>query len=182
MTLKFMGKKRGMTQIFDEKGNRVVCTVISIEPNIISQVKRKETDGYNAIQTAALKLTPSKARNLSKALQGHYAKAGVDPRRHASESRLENVDEFQLGQDLSVSYFSEVTYVDVSGVSKGKGHQGVMKRYHFAGVRFARFRFSPTWWILRNEIYSWTLLAWAKKIWSNGWRRCHSSEFARCEG
>ncbi len=133
MTLKFMGKKLGMTRLFDAKGNHVVCTVISAEPNIISQVKRKETDGYEAVQVAAQKVKPSKLRNVSKALRGHYAKASIEPRVNVSETRVESAQEFQVGQEVSVAQFSEVAFVDVQGVSKGKGHQGVIKRYHFAG-------------------------------------------------
>lgn len=133
MTLKLMGKKRGMTQIFDENGNHVVCTVIFAEPNVVTQIKRKESDGYEAIQLAAVKEKPSKARNVTKPLQGHFAKAGVEPRRHMTESRVKSVEEFQVGQEVGVSSFAGVPYVDVQGVSKGKGYQGVIKRHHFAG-------------------------------------------------
>jgi large subunit ribosomal protein L3 len=133
MTLKMMGKKRGMTQLFDEKGNRVVCTVISAEPNIITQIKRKESDGYDALQLAAFKVKPSKVRNVSKPLQGHFAKAGVNARTTIAESRVENAETFQVGQEIGVNYFTDGEYVDVSGVSKGKGYQGVIKRHHFAG-------------------------------------------------
>jgi large subunit ribosomal protein L3 len=133
MTLKLMGKKRGMTRIFDEKGNHIVCTVISAEPNVVTQIKRKDTDGYDAIQLAAVKVTPAKKRNVSKPLQGHFAKANVEPRRHLAESRLDSVEEFQVGQEVGVGHFAEIPYVDVQGVSKGKGYQGVIKRHHFAG-------------------------------------------------
>lgn len=130
MTMKLMGKKRGMTRLFDEKGNHIVCTVISAEPNVITQIKRKETEGYDAVQLSAFKV---KAKNVSKPLQGHFAKAGVEPRRTTGESRVEKVEEFQVGQEIGVSYFADVEYVDVCGVSKGKGHQGVIKRHNFAG-------------------------------------------------
>lgn len=133
MTLKLMGKKRGMTRIFDEKGNHVVCTVISAEPNVISQIKKKESDGYEAVQLSAFKVKPSKARNVTKPLQGHFKKAGIEPRDHCIESRLASTEEFQVGQEVSVGYFSDVIFVDVAGVSKGKGFQGVIKRHHFAG-------------------------------------------------
>lgn len=128
-----MGKKQGMTRLFDEKGNHVVCTVISAEPNVITQIRRKEVDGYEAVQLSAVKVKPSKLRNVSKPLQGHYAKASVEPRVHVAESRVKNPDDFQVGQEVGVSYFADVTFVDVAGVSKGKGHQGVIKRHHFAG-------------------------------------------------
>jgi large subunit ribosomal protein L3 len=133
MTLKLMGKKRGMTRLFDKDGNHVVCTVISAEPNVITQVKRKDTDGYEAIQLSAFKVKPSKKKNVSKPLQGHFAKAGVEPRGHSAESRVASVEEYQVGQEMGVGYFAEIAYVDIQGVSKGKGYQGVIKRHHFAG-------------------------------------------------
>ncbi|MES2122382.1 MAG: 50S ribosomal protein L3 [Chlamydiota bacterium] len=133
MTLKFMGKKLGMTRLFDEKGNHVVCTVISAEPNIITQVRRKEKEGYEAVQLAAVKVKPSKLRNVSKPLQGHYAKAGVEPRVHVAESRVDSAEAFQVGQEVGANYFADAAFVDVAGVSKGKGYQGVIKRHHFAG-------------------------------------------------
>jgi large subunit ribosomal protein L3 len=133
MTLKLMGKKRGMTRLFDESGNHVVCTVISAEPNLISQIKNKDKDGYEAIQLSAFKVKPPKVKNVSKPLRGHFAKAGIEARSHIIESRVPSIEEFQVGQEISVAYFAETTYVDVQGVSKGKGHQGVIKRHHFAG-------------------------------------------------
>jgi large subunit ribosomal protein L3 len=133
MTLKLMGKKRGMTRLFDKNGNHVVCTVISAEPNIITQIKRKETDGYEAVQLSAFKIKSSKAKNVSKPLQGHFAKAGVEARKESAESRIVSAEAFQIGQEVGVSYFADAEYVDVSGVSKGKGYQGVIKRHHFAG-------------------------------------------------
>lgn len=126
-----MGKKKGMTRLFDDKGNDVVCTVISTEPNLVAQIKRRDTDGYLAIQLAAVKAKSRK--NVSKALQGHFAKAGIEPHKHIAESRIDEVDEYQVGQAIDVGYFNEVSHVDVKGVSKGKGYQGVIKRHHFAG-------------------------------------------------
>ncbi|MBS0620289.1 MAG: 50S ribosomal protein L3 [Verrucomicrobia bacterium] len=133
MTITLMGKKRGMTRLFDEKGNNVVCTVISAEPNVIAQIKRKDTDGYEAIQLAAFKVKPSKTKNVTKPLQGHYKKAGIEPRVHVAETRVESTEAFQVGQEFSVAHFADVGYVDITGVSKGKGYQGVIKRHHFAG-------------------------------------------------
>jgi len=133
MTLKLMGIKKGMTRIYDKNGNLVVCTVISAEPNVVSQIKRVEKDGYNAIQLSAVKVTVPKVRNVTKPLKGHFKKAGIEPRKHLAESRVENPDEFQVGQEIGVGYFTEVEFVDVAGISKGKGHQGVIKRHHFAG-------------------------------------------------
>ncbi len=97
------------------------------------QIKRKEKEGYDAVQLAAFKVKPWKKNNVSKPLQGHFAKANVEPRDHLSESRVQAEEEFQVGQELSVAHFAETLYVDVQGVSKGKGYQGVMKRHHFAG-------------------------------------------------
>jgi large subunit ribosomal protein L3 len=131
MTLKIIGKKKGMTRLFDEKGNHIVCTVIAAEPNVVTQIKNKETDGYEAVQLSAVKAKSSK--NVSKAMQGHFAKAGIEPNRHLIESRIEDVGSFQMGQTIGVGYFSDATHVDVKGVSKGKGYQGVIKRHHFAG-------------------------------------------------
>jgi large subunit ribosomal protein L3 len=137
MSLKLMGKKRGMTQIFDDKGNAIVCTVIEAQPNVVTQVKTKQSDGYNAIQlgfdTIIVKDPRTMARRSSKALRGHFGKAGVQPRRHLSESRLEVSEDYTLGQEISIAEFSEIKFVDACGVSKGKGYQGVMKKYNFAG-------------------------------------------------
>lgn len=133
MTLKFMGKKMGMTRLFDENGNHVVCTVISAEANIISQVKRKENDGYEAVQLSAIKVKQPKVKNVSKALRGHFAKANVEPRAAIAESRLESAEQYQVGQEIGVNVFAEGEFVDIQGISKGKGYQGVIKRHHFAG-------------------------------------------------
>lgn len=137
MAIKLMGKKRGMTQRFDAAGNLIVCTVIEVEPNVVTQLKTKEKDGYNAVQLGFEKVTAKDPRRekerTSKPLQGHYEKAGVAPRRHSGEFRTEEVSEFALGQELGVSLFQEIPYIDVTGVSKGKGYQGVMKLHNFAG-------------------------------------------------
>lgn len=133
MTLKLMGKKIGMTHLFDEKGDLVVCTVILAEPNVIAQVKTQENDGYQAIQLAACKVKAPKVKNVTKSLRGHFAKASVEPRGHLAESRLDDVSEYKVGQEITVSVFLESSFVDVTGVSKGKGYQGVMKRHNYAG-------------------------------------------------
>lgn len=132
-TITLMGIKKGMTRLFDEKGNLVVCTVIAAEPNIVSQIKSAHPDGYTAIQLSAIKVKTPKLRNVSKPLKGHYAKAGIEPRKHILESRLDNVDDYKVGQEISVNLFTSGSYVDVAAVSKGKGYQGVIKRHHFAG-------------------------------------------------
>lgn len=130
MTLKMMGKKVGMTRLFDKEGNLVVCTIISAPPHVVAQVKRKDTDGYDAVQLGAIKQTK---KNVSKQLLGHFAKAGVEPHRHLLESRVEKVEEFAVGQEIKISHLAECSHVDVAAVSKGKGHQGVIKRHGFAG-------------------------------------------------
>ncbi len=133
MSLKLMGKKRGMTRIYDEKGNLIVCTLIAAEPNIIVQVKNQDKDGYSAVQLGAVKVPESKKKNVSKPLVGHFARAKVEPRRHLLESRIDNVEEYELGQEVGVDYFADTEFVDVCGTSKGKGFQGVIKRHNFAG-------------------------------------------------
>ncbi|HAZ15396.1 MAG: 50S ribosomal protein L3 [Chlamydiae bacterium GWC2_50_10] len=133
MTMKFLGKKEGMAQVYDEKGNLVVCTVISAEPNIVSQVKSLERDGYSAVQLAAFKATPSKVKNISNPLKGHFKKAGIEPRRALLESPVEKIEEYKPGQEIDVAIFADCAFVDVAAVSKGKGFQGVMKRHNFKG-------------------------------------------------
>ena len=133
MSLNLLGKKKGMTRVFDENGNLVVCTVIEAEPNVVVQLKNQETDGYQAIQLGGIKVPDSKKKNVTKPLIGHFAKAKVEPRRHLLESRVENLDEYEAGKEIGLDYFSETEFVDVIGTSKGKGFQGVMKRHGFAG-------------------------------------------------
>lgn len=136
-SLKLMGKKRGMVQLFDEKGNAVPCTVIEAQPNIITQIKTKETDGYNAIQfgfdEVITKDPRTIAKRVSKPLVGHFKKSGVAPQRFLTEVRLDKVDGYELGQTLTVDLFADVPFVDATAISKGKGYQGVIKRHHFAG-------------------------------------------------
>lgn len=133
MSLKLMGKKKGMTRVFDENGNLIVCTVIAAEPNVIVQVKNEDRDGYQAIQLGAIKVPESKKKNVTKPLIGHFARAKIEPRRHLLESRIENTQDYEVGQEIGIDYFSDAKFVDVCGVSKGKGFQGVIKRHNFAG-------------------------------------------------
>lgn len=133
MSLNLLGKKKGMTRIFDENGNIVVCTVIHAEPNVVVQIKEEEKDGYKALQIGGFKVPESKKRNVSKPLVGHFAKAKVEPRRRLLESRIDNTEGYELGQEIGLDYFADCCYVDVTGTSKGKGYQGVMKRHGFAG-------------------------------------------------
>lgn len=137
MALNLMGKKRGMIQLFDDKGNSVSCTVIEVEPNVVTQIKTKETDGYTAVQLGFDEVKTrdprTAARRVGKPLAGHFKKSNVAPRRHLHETRLDEVDGYELGQPVGVDRFTEVKYIDVSAVTKGKGYQGVMKRHNFAG-------------------------------------------------
>ncbi len=137
MALKLMGKKRGMMQLFDDKGNAVVCTVIQVEPNVVTQVKTKETDGYIALQLGFDKVAGKTQYTIDartpKPQRGHFKKAGVEARRHMVESRLLSTENFSLGQEIGVDAFNGIEYVDATAISKGKGYQGVMKRHNFAG-------------------------------------------------
>jgi large subunit ribosomal protein L3 len=127
-----IGKKVGMTSVYDAAGNFVPVTVIQVEPNVITQIKAVETDGYEAIQLAAV---DKKEKNTSKALIGHFSKAGVGPKRYVSEFRESLPEGFTLGDSINIEdLFSEGVKVDVVGTSKGKGFQGVVKRHGFAGV------------------------------------------------
>jgi len=137
MALTMMGKKRGMMQLFDEKGNVVVCTVIEAEPNVVTQIKTKEVDGYTAVQLGFDKVTGKSQYTIEKRTKkpqlGLFKKAGVESRRHLIESRTESPQDCSLGQEIGVDIFSEVEFVDATAISIGKGYQGVMKRHHFAG-------------------------------------------------
>jgi len=119
--------------VFNEKGERIVCTVIAAEPNIVVQLKTAEKDGHAAVQMGAIKVSSSKLRRVTKPRKGHFAKANVEPRRHLADSSISEGEEYTLGQEIGVEYFSEIAFVDVTGVSKGKGFQGVIKRHGFSG-------------------------------------------------
>ena len=127
MALKLMGKKRGMIQLFDDTGAVVVCTLIEAQPNVVTQVKTNDTDGYNAVQVGFEKVEGkdprTKERRTSKPLRGHFAKHNVEPRRHLIEFRLEKADSYTPGQEIGVDAFEQVSYVDITGTSKGKGYQ-----------------------------------------------------------
>jgi len=126
-----IGKKIGMTSIFDENGKNVPVTVIEVAPNFVIQVRTKEKDGYEAVQ---LGFDDKKEKRTTKALKGHFAKAGVTPKKQIVEFQgFEN--ELKPGDEVRVEdVFVEGEYVDVSGISKGKGFQGVVKRHGFGGV------------------------------------------------
>jgi len=129
MALGLVGKKAGMTRIFTEDGASVPVTVIEITPNRVSQVKTTETDGYNAVQVTA---GEKKASRVSKAAAGHFAKANVAAGNSLLEFRTEEVAEFSVGDELTVTRFEAGQSVDVTGTSKGKGFQGGIKRWNFS--------------------------------------------------
>src|SRR4051812_25438040 len=131
MTPALLGKKVGMTRIYDDKGSIVPVTVVEAGPCTITQVKTADgKDKYNAVQIG---FTDCKAKHTTYGLIGHAAKAGVGPKRHFAEIKLKDPTDKQLGDSVTVGLFNEVQYVDVIGVSKGKGFAGVMKRHHFGG-------------------------------------------------
>jgi len=130
MTPALLGKKVGMTRIYDEKGAIVPVTVVQVGPCNVTQVKTVESDGYNAVQIG---FGDCKAKFSTFPLIGHTAKAGVGPRRHFREIKLKDATDKALGDVVDASIFEGVQYVDVVGTSKGKGTAGVMKRHHFGG-------------------------------------------------
>ncbi len=121
-----IGKKVGMTQIFDEKGRTVPVTVIEAGPCVVAQVKTKETDGYDAVQLGFNDVKDSK---LNKAEKGHFAKAKLANKKHLREFRVENAGEFNVGDEIKVDTFAAGDSVDIQGITKGKGFQGVIKRH-----------------------------------------------------
>ncbi|MBL4656326.1 MAG: 50S ribosomal protein L3 [Bacteroidia bacterium] len=131
--LGIIGKKVGMTSIFDEQGRNIPCTVIEAGPCVVTQVKTTDTDGYNAIQIA---YGDKKEKNESNAMKGHLKKAGTTAKRKTVEVRDFEIEK-QLGDTVTVDIFQEGEFVDVVGNSKGKGFQGVVKRYNFKGVGMA---------------------------------------------
>lgn len=135
MSLTLIGKKRGMTRIFDNKTGRAIpCTVIELDSNVVSQIKTQENDGYQAVQVSAIKLTSAKKRNMSKQLLGHFEKKSIEPRAVACEGRVSDVSTFELGKEVHSDYFEVGSFVDVRGISKGRGYQGVMKRFGTKGM------------------------------------------------
>ena len=127
-----IGKKIGMTSIYDASGKQMPCTVIKAGPCVVTQVKTPEKDGYSAIQLAFEEL---KEKNCTKPMKGHFAKANTTPKRYVAEfSRFEEGSMKAFGEILTCEVFAEGEFVDVVGISKGKGFQGVVKRHGFSGV------------------------------------------------
>ena len=125
-----IGKKVGMTSIFDAEGKNIPCTVIEAGPCVVTQIRTEEKDGYSAVQLA---FDERKEKNTTAPLKGHFAKAKTTPKRKLVEFKT-FPDEKELGDTVTVSIFEEGEYIDVVGTSKGKGFQGVMKRHGFGGV------------------------------------------------
>ncbi|MBQ9058123.1 MAG: 50S ribosomal protein L3 [Atopobiaceae bacterium] len=128
MVSTILGRKIGMTQIFDEEDNVVPVTVIQAGPCTVSQVKTEATDGYNAVQIGFGDIKP---KHVNKPMAGHFKAAGVEPMRYLREVRVDNAEEHKVGDQVTVADFAEVEHVDVTGTSKGKGFQGTIKRWNF---------------------------------------------------
>lgn len=130
MSIGLVGRKVGMTRLYNEDGSATPVTVLEMMPNRISQLKTVETDGYTAIQVT---VGAKKASRVTKPQAGHYAKAGVEAGSVTIESRVDDVADYEVGGNLTVEMFSEGQLVDVTGTSQGKGFAGVIKRHNFAG-------------------------------------------------
>ena len=132
MSSGLIGKKIGMTNIFDDDGKNFAVTVIEVDPNVITQIKTDEENGYNAVQLSAF---DKKEKSTSKPLQGHFEKAGSNPKKYVKEFRDFIPEDAELGNELNIEdIFNIGDNVDVVGVTKGRGFTGVMKRHNFSGV------------------------------------------------
>lgn len=129
MSIKLIGTKRGMTQLFDKSGRMIVCTVIEAYPNFVVQLKKKSIDGYDAVQIGS-----EKKKKMNKPLKGHFEKAKVGNFDKLVESKVDNIEEYSMGQEFGVGYFEKGEYIDIIGKSKGKGFQGLMKLHGFKGM------------------------------------------------
>ena len=125
-----LGEKLGMTQVWDEENRLVPVTVIRATPNVVTQIRTPETDGYSAVQLAFGAIDP---RKVNQPTSGHFAKAGATPRRHLVELRTTDASDYSLGQEVTVELFESGQSIDITGTTKGKGFAGVMKRWGFAG-------------------------------------------------
>ena len=126
-----LGEKLGMTQVWDENNRVVPVTVVKAGPCVVTQIRKQEIDGYEAVQIAYGAVKPTK---VTKPEAGHFAKAGVTPRRYTVEIRTTDAAEYELGQEITAETFTQGQIVDVSGTSKGHGFAGVMKRHNFRGL------------------------------------------------
>lgn len=126
-----LGEKLGMTQVFDENNRIVPVTVVQAGPCVVTQIRTPEADGYSAVQLAFGAIDP---RKVTKPVSGHFAKAGVTPRRHLVELRTVDAGSYEVGQEVTAEVFDAGAVVDVVGTTKGKGTAGVMKRHGFKGL------------------------------------------------
>jgi len=126
-----LGEKLGMTQVFDENNRMVPVTVVKAGPCVVTQIRTPEKDGYSAVQIAFGAVDP---RKVNKPEAGHFAKAGVPPRRYLVEIRTSDASSYTLGQEITAELFAAGQRIDVVGTSKGKGYAGVMKRHNFRGL------------------------------------------------
>lgn len=126
-----IGKKIGMTSVFDADGKNVPCTVVEVGPCVVTQIKTHDKDGYEAVQVA---FDDKKEKNTPKPMLGHFKKANTTPKRELAEFRKDNGEQVNLGDVITVETFTNDRYVDVTGITKGKGFQGVIKRHGFGGV------------------------------------------------
>jgi large subunit ribosomal protein L3 len=131
-TTALLGRKLGMSQVWDENGFFVPVTLVDVSTNVVTAVKTEETDGYQAVQIGYGQIDPTK---VTKPLTGHFAKAGVTPRRHLVEVRTEDAGKYEPGQELPVDLLPEGSEVDVTGTTKGKGFAGTIKRWGFKSYR-----------------------------------------------
>lgn len=129
MALGVIGKKLGMTTIFDDKGLAIPVTVVKVDPIVVTQVKTVETDGYNAIQVGTVS---AKEKHLTKAQIGHFKKNKLENFRNLQEFRVDNVQSYEVGQQIELSVLDGIKKVDVTGTSIGKGFQGTVKRWNFS--------------------------------------------------
>lgn len=131
MALGILGRKVGMMRWFDAEGNAFAATVIEAPPNVVVQIRTPDKDGYSALQLGMGEIKP---KRVNKPLRGHFEKAGVPLKRHLKEFRIQDISNYQVGQEITVEIFQEGEKVKVSGITKGKGFQGGMKRHGFAGL------------------------------------------------
>ena len=126
-----IGRKIGMSSLFDEKGKNVPCTVLELGPCVVTQVKTIDNDGYEAVQ---LGFDDKPDKKVNKSISGHFNKAKVDPKKKLAEFKMNFEEDLKLGDTITVEHFKEGEFVDISAISKGKGFQGVVKRHGFSGV------------------------------------------------
>ena len=130
MNIGLLGKKVGMTRVFNENGQSIPVTVLKIETNIVSMIKTIESDGYNALQISSIDLKENKTK---KPILGHFKKNNLKPKKNIKEFRVSNLDEIKIGQEFEATHFEEGEYINVRSRSKGKGFAGTIKRHNFKG-------------------------------------------------